>query len=742
MARPVGVSPPSDSAANLERVVRELVDAIELPDPVASKAEEFIGEFVAACERSSAQCPEFADLTNSDLAAIAGSVSKRNRKLRDLIFRLGRSLRSALIQNGLLAQVRPKRTVRNHERGVLPDAMSNARSFAVLREEIRATPSYCRNLSPSDRATLGIAWLIAFDFLLQAKHIQRLTRQTFPGSIVERDDGCFIQAEEHRLRVNPLSWLLVEPLRSEPGSWLTTSEHLQPSRSGDAIWTQVRQGLIDMGARPKALPATLNEVRNSALAWSYGRVDRALILHALGKVDSISSSCISCLSEDSVEASAPRATDSVAEVPRAMALLLAENSSASMGSADSYRVCMGAQEAIEKKEWARASELAESAGTSGLPLSAEFIAFSNRASQEGWLHRVTHRHETRRVREIGPIAYLMGEVFGSTRIAELDQELLAAGLEDVLLEASTAYRPEHCSGLIRAFEEHLRDQGAPRVVVWKLDGYQSRNKRVSAVWVDWTVIQRAYELLDDWLNPAQAQLAKDVTMLGYEGGLRRSEVVGLRAIDLEPGTQLALLIRGRVKTPRSRRYLPMRELASAESIARLEAIRANARTGEWDLFSPLLASLSASQWEMIFSAITNALQVASGCDEIAFRHLRHSVASRLLLQLLAREGETLPGSRFTVERAEACLPVNSILWSQVASGSWLWQIAALLGHSHPGITLRHYIHSLDIALFSQLLAQLDRPDAELIQHLTGCKRSTAYETYGHLIVGKPRGRRG
>ena len=113
-----------------------------------------------------------------------------------------------------------------------------------------------------------------------------------------------------------------------------------------------------------------------------------------------------------------------------------------------------------------------------------------------------------------------------------------------------------------------------------------------------------------------------------------------------------------------------------------------------------------------FDAVNKLVQSKAADPHVHLHTLRHTVASRLLLSALS---DAVDYDKVDLQfpwLSDFRLPASQmevLFGGEGQSGHGLQAIAALLGHSHPLTTLRHYIHTLGIAFYAHL-SELPAPD--------------------------------
>ncbi|HEX7325880.1 MAG TPA: hypothetical protein VF292_11095 [Rhodanobacteraceae bacterium] len=185
-------------------------------------------------------------------------------------------------------------------------------------------------------------------------------------------------------------------------------------------------------------------------------------------------------------------------------------------------------------------------------------------------------------------------------------------------------------------------------------------------------------------------------------GMRRSESAYLRSADFQ-GDLCRVQAYGRhtLKTAWANRVLPM---AFAEPSTQNWA-QAAWQQGFDKLIDPDAQTRAVP--DNFFNALSRLIKDVTGDDSMGSHHLRHTLINRIVLTLLwdaaSLEGikEELPwleGLRLAPAR------MRVLLGAEGDAGQGLRALAALVGHSHPTTTLRHYVHVIGIALHGTLRA--------------------------------------
>ena len=179
-------------------------------------------------------------------------------------------------------------------------------------------------------------------------------------------------------------------------------------------------------------------------------------------------------------------------------------------------------------------------------------------------------------------------------------------------------------------------------------------------------------------------------------GLRRAESAHLRAIDVQEDLcRVQAYGNHSLKTAWADRVLPI-GFAEASTQGWMRAV---AEQPHAKLIDPDAGTRADPN--NFYDALSRLIKAVTRDDSMGSHHLRHTLVSRLVLTLLWRPAgldglrEALPwleGLRISDERMQA------LLGPEGDAGQGLRALAALVGHSHPNTTIRHYTHVLCVAL--------------------------------------------
>lgn len=228
---------------------------------------------------------------------------------------------------------------------------------------------------------------------------------------------------------------------------------------------------------------------------------------------------------------------------------------------------------------------------------------------------------------------------------------------------------------------------------------------------------------DEGVNVINRLFQAAAFCLTYNAGLRSNEVFSLAIKDLQAFEsdfeKINLTIQPNryeiLKTKASKRNLPISIWLDIQEKAVLKNLF-NLRIAQGAKpDAPLFAEFDnryVTDIEVIKSRIVYAMRYTTGDSKLRFHHLRHSFATWGASSLLCTtENEHLKNPKERALRAH---------FSFSLTRRPLFQLAELMGHSHPVTTIVNYIHNFDTLLKN--LHQSDQTyaaDYPFLQHITG-----------------------
>jgi len=315
---------------------------------------------------------------------------------------------------------------------------------------------------------------------------------------------------------------------------------------------------------------------------------------------------------------------------------------------------------------------------------------------------------------------LIGQL-GLDDITQLSEDDLIELYQTAIDDADTPQLKRSVTWVLREFHRWLSETyDLPDLVDSGL--FAMRGKRAAAIdanIVSEGVLNRAIRWIDQSEQSTEERREAAVLLmaLGFYGSLRRSEAVGLRVSDIQGYKLKHIQVRRhaltRLKSGNAIRRIPL-GLLMPPSIHK--------RFSDWHcrfdssglreaediaLFTLQTTGEILTKDSSVFDLIKEALYRASHDRTLRFHHLRHSFASWLTLKLYLAEhpNQSLPGwflpdaeSRDGLSAEKIAHIRSELLGETPTSRRQFWQVANIIGHYGPDMTLGHYIHLMDLML--------------------------------------------
>lgn len=297
---------------------------------------------------------------------------------------------------------------------------------------------------------------------------------------------------------------------------------------------------------------------------------------------------------------------------------------------------------------------------------------------------------------------LLGYASEHGRIDRLDRELL-----EELQEISREHFPERMlHGAWFQFHAFLRDPDADhaKVEIGPLGNPPERaiSARIFSSEDIQTLLDATLSVRSGIGNASLRQAARRHIELMVAYGMRRAESTALRHADQQGNVCRVQAYPGhRLKTDWADRILP---LGFAPRQTRAWLADCNQGDGT-QVVNPNPQAQTAVAPDNFYDALNRLIKQVTGDPDMGSHHLRHTFVSRMVLTLLRAPAALsgldadfpwLPGLMIEPER------MRVLLGSEGDAGQGLRALSALVGHSHPTTTLRHYTHVLCIALYGAL----------------------------------------
>lgn len=219
-------------------------------------------------------------------------------------------------------------------------------------------------------------------------------------------------------------------------------------------------------------------------------------------------------------------------------------------------------------------------------------------------------------------------------------------------------------------------------------------------------------------NPIpERKLMKLLLVLGFHLGIRKSEGLGIRACDIDPGPRPTLDVvhneHRLLKTDSSERRIPLGLLDDHYYEALVDrATKAANRNGQL-----IDEYRRTSEIDSSIRKVIRIIQLVTDDPSTHYHTLRHSTATWILIALCAaplqleRLTIQFPFLKDVLHRAAA---IRSRLRGRQCSLHDLHAVKQLLGHRHEEMTLLHYIHCMDMLRYAAVTLNKTTPAPEIL----------------------------
>lgn len=306
--------------------------------------------------------------------------------------------------------------------------------------------------------------------------------------------------------------------------------------------------------------------------------------------------------------------------------------------------------------------------------------------------------------------------------------------ENIFEKQGTQKRQAFAGNFLKKFHNYLaKKYELERIVFEELDGFVSGRHSVNANVITPQHYKETLGLLwesrefDDRIECIRYLM----TVLAFRMNMRRQEIRRLRLCDVRL-TRTQIFVRvtdtedGKVKSASGKRWLPAHDLFDDEEQQFLRKWY-EFRSTETRARRALLFTENSNDIKLIsryktFDAILKVLRKVTGDSKIRFHSLRHSFATWLLLSIEANRIPEVLDPRLNVFSPQGGIQqakFKTILDGTQPTKKILYQLALLMGHSTPSMTLLHYIHSCDWILYHWVCRRIPHLTPEQIAPLLG-----------------------
>jgi len=306
--------------------------------------------------------------------------------------------------------------------------------------------------------------------------------------------------------------------------------------------------------------------------------------------------------------------------------------------------------------------------------------------------------------------------------------------EDIFEKQGTQKRQSRAGKFLKGFHNFLaKKYHIEGIVFEELDGFVSERHSVNANVI---IPQHYTDVLDIlWASREFSDRIGGIrylmTVLAFRINMRRQEIRRLRLCDVRlTRTQMFVHVvdteDGKVKSISGKRWLPAHDLFNDEEL-KFMRVWHEVRSSEAKSKRALLFSESSVNSELLsryktFDVILKKIREVTGDAEMRFHSLRHSFATWLLVSIEANRIPEVLDSRLSVFSPQGGIQkakFKTILDGTGPTKKVLYQLALLMGHSTPSMTLLHYIHTCDWILYHWACRRIPGLTVEQIAPLLG-----------------------
>jgi integrase len=330
--------------------------------------------------------------------------------------------------------------------------------------------------------------------------------------------------------------------------------------------------------------------------------------------------------------------------------------------------------------------------------------------------------------------------------SEILEDIYRDAIEEIDPEDETSSVRKRLAHVLRAFHDFLVRKH--RVKPLEDSSLLSVHRLGTPVDANLITVEEYHKILDwldrNWpptLDPGLRPLARMMVILGFRCGLRRSEALGISChavCGLGPKPELLIQpsFGHRLKSDNSKRRLPLFLMPEQERRHFLRLVTQG--KSEQYISTPALLTIAGSYGlevspRRLLPIIHQAMRAVTKDPSLRFHHLRHSFATWTLMRLMIGESgicpkhfEHLPETQsWLAQSREFCTQIYDVLPSTTRMHAYL--VAQMMGHSHPSVTLRYYVHGMDWLLDSYLRAIPEfQPNSRTVVLASGLAERTAY----------------
>lgn len=333
----------------------------------------------------------------------------------------------------------------------------------------------------------------------------------------------------------------------------------------------------------------------------------------------------------------------------------------------------------------------------------------------GWLRHLACEHKSKgRLLHDGSVRGYRGLLanrllqYMPPNLAGIDEEELEDAYNEVVASRSSKGQGGRIQAALGSFNFYVRMHEIPELPHVRLAGIDREGYSISSRIVSEAEFAEGLEQIDHGDIVIESRRLKvqmrAFWVLAFRFGMRRQEILGLQARDIDPE-----LVRVRenearsLKTPNAHRVLPLGAVPEESERALILALIEGRNPDDYVFFGEGIPSEKDLGNHPVVPKINDLFKRLTGDAHLHPHNLRHSLATLFLFGSLGSDLELgshpscTPWMRTAIEKAQFLeAAIAGELHRKAGRGSAL---AMTMGHSSELTTYEHYVHSLDLLLF-------------------------------------------
>lgn len=292
-------------------------------------------------------------------------------------------------------------------------------------------------------------------------------------------------------------------------------------------------------------------------------------------------------------------------------------------------------------------------------------------------------------------------------LASVNAEELLEAYEELISSRRSPQQTSRIRSALADFDRYVRTHHIPALPRVTLSGFEGGSYAISARIISTSEFLLGLRLIDDgslvFESPVLASQLRVFWILAFRFGLRRAEILGVQARDMDDQWLRVRVNSARsLKTANAYRLIPINALPEAELVA-VRSLAVDRHDEDCLFFKETIPTRKEFDAHPVISRVNDLLNRVAGDQRLHPHNLRHAASTLLPLGFLGPDlglvdhpyaeawmHEAIPFAR-NVDQA-----ISGRLHRRAGRGAAL---GMLLGHGDETTTYEHYVHSLDLLLF-------------------------------------------